>query len=311
MRDFPSCFGENGVQVADYSSSSSSSSSSAATAQNVVTCLYQCRIRGRSCLITVAWSRSLIGQGLTITIEDHSSNQCLCKVEIKPWLFTKRKGSRNMESIDIFWDLSSAKFGSGPEPQQGFYVAVLADRKMVLLLGDLRKEAYKKTTTVIPNQVANSIFVAKKEHIFGKKVFSTRAQFCNEGPVHDLVLECDTIGDVSSDPCLSVRVDCKTVMQVKRLRWKFRGNCTVVVDGMEVEVLWDVYNWLFGGGGASVRNAAVFMFRTCGKYSWPDSSSWSFSQRLLDSKSGTHDFSLVLYAWKERVNRHSSELCDS
>jgi hypothetical protein len=45
MRDFPSCFGENGVQVAD-----SSSSSADKAVQNVVTYLYQCKLRGRSCL---------------------------------------------------------------------------------------------------------------------------------------------------------------------------------------------------------------------------------------------------------------------
>ncbi|KAL3591359.1 hypothetical protein D5086_009999, partial [Populus alba] len=184
---------------------------------------------------------------------------CLCKVDIKPWLFSKRKGSKSLEAysckIDIYWDLSSAKFGSGPEPFEGFYVAVVVDRQMVLILGDMRKEAFKKTgATPIPS---NAVFVAKREHVFGKKVFCTKARFCDNGHIHDLVIECDTIG--VSDPCLLVRVDCKTVMQVKRLRWKFRGNHTILVDGLAIEVFWDVHNWLFG---ASVGNA-VFMFKTC------------------------------------------------
>jgi len=68
MKDFPSCFCENGVQVAD---SSSSSSSSARNAQNnMVTCVYQCWIRGRSCPITVNWSKKLVGQLLTVGIHD-------------------------------------------------------------------------------------------------------------------------------------------------------------------------------------------------------------------------------------------------
>ena len=86
MRDFPSCFGENGVQVAD----SSSSSSTTKAAQNVVTCVYQCKLHGRSCLITITWTKSLMGQGLSIGIDD-LANQCLCKVDIKPWLFSKKK----------------------------------------------------------------------------------------------------------------------------------------------------------------------------------------------------------------------------
>jgi hypothetical protein len=60
-----------------------------------------------------------MGQGLSVGIDD-SANHCLCKVDIKPWLFSKRKGSKSLEAysckIDIYWDLSSAKFGSGPEP---------------------------------------------------------------------------------------------------------------------------------------------------------------------------------------------------
>ena len=43
--------------------------------------------------------------------------------------------------IDVYWDLSNARLGVGPEPLEGFYVGVVVDRQMVLLLGDLRKEA--------------------------------------------------------------------------------------------------------------------------------------------------------------------------
>ncbi|KAK8329826.1 hypothetical protein V6Z11_A11G353200 [Gossypium hirsutum] len=251
MRDFPSCFGENGVQVAD-----SSSSNTSKNGQNIVLCVYQCQILGRSCLITVTWNKSLMGQGLSVGIDD-STNQCLCKVDIKPWLFSKRKGSKSLEAyfckLDIFWDLSTAKFSSGPEPSQGFYVCVVANKQMVLLLGDMKKEAYKKTNaSPVP---LDALFVAKKEHVFGKRVFGTKAQFCNTGRIHDLVIECDTIG--VNDPCLVIRVDGKSLMQVKRLRWKFRGNYTILVDGMAVEVYWDVHNWLFG---SSVGNA-VFMFK--------------------------------------------------
>ncbi|KAK6915457.1 Protein of unknown function DUF868, plant [Dillenia turbinata] len=297
MRDFPSCFGESGVQIAD-----SSSSSASRTAQNLVTCVYQCRLRRRSCLITITWSRNLMGQGLSVGIDD-SSNQTLCKVDIKPWLFSKRKGSKSLEvdssKVDIYWDLSSAKFGSGPEPSEGFYLGIVFNHQMVLLLGDLRKEAYKKTNaSPVPS---NAIFVAKREHISGKKVFSTKAQFCDNGQIHDLAIECDTAG--VSEPCLVMRINSKPVMQVKRLRWKFRGNHTIVVDGLAVEVFWDVYNWLFG---TSLGNA-VFMFKTClpAEKPWasqpisdPNVLPWSWSQRFKDSKSQGLGFSLILYAWK-------------
>lgn len=65
--------------------------------------------------------------------------------------------------------------------------------------------------------------------------------------------------DSINDPCLVIRIDSKSVMQVKQLRWKFQGNYTILVDGQVVEVSWDVYNLLFG---TSLGNV-VFMFKTC------------------------------------------------
>lgn len=299
MRDFPSCFGENGVQVAD-----SSSSSAAKAAQNVVTCLYQCKLRGRSCLITITWTKNLMGQGLSVGIDD-LSNQCLCKVDIKPWLFSKRKGSKNLEvdssKIEIFWDLTNAKFGAGPEPFEGFYLAVVFNQEMVLLLGDLIKEAYRKIEAD-PLHSIDATFVAKREHIFGKKFYGAKAQFCDKGQMHDITIECDTTVGLH-DPCLVIRIDSKTVMQVKRLKWKFRGNHTISVDGFPVEVFWDVHNWLFG----NAMGNAVFMFQTClsadklrASHSIFDQSvlSWSCSQQISDSQSQGLGFSLILHAWK-------------
>ncbi|XP_057475044.1 uncharacterized protein LOC130763109 [Actinidia eriantha] len=298
MRNFPSCFSENGVQIAD-----SSSSLTTKTAQNLVSCVYRCRLSGISCLITTTWTRNLMGQGLSIGIDD-SANQCLCKFDIKPWLFSKRKGSKNLEvdsnSIDIYWDLSSAKFGSGPEPIEGFYLAIVCNHEIVLLLGDLRKEAYKR---IDANPIASkAIFVAKRENIFGKRFYGARAQFFEKGQIHDLTIECDTVG--VNDPSLVIRVDSKAVVQVKRLRWKFRGNHTILVDGLPVEVLWDVHNWLFG----NVVSDAVFMFQTChsAEKLWnngqsisdPSLLSLSCSQRFRDSQLQGLGFSLILCAWK-------------
>lgn len=285
MRDFPSCFGESGVQVADASSNSSK------TYQNLVTCLYSTELCGRSCVITITWCKNVMGQGLCIGIDD-SSNQSLCKVDIKPWLFSKRKGSKSTEAensrVDVFWDLSHARFGSGPEPLEGFYVTVLFDFQIVLLLGDLVKDAYRKTNACPPP--SNALFIAKREHIFGKKVYCTKAQFCDNGQIHDLTIECETIG--LKDPCLEIRIDKKRVMLVKRLVWKFRGNQTILVDGLPVEVFWDVHNWLFD---ASMGNA-VFMFETC--VSTEKSLPWGSSQRFREPQSRRPSFSLILYAWK-------------
>lgn len=298
MRDFPSCFGESGVQIADATSSSTSSAGTkGGAAQNLVTCLYRAQLAGRPCAISVTWSRSLMGQGLSVGVDDLSgsgsgSGQCLCKADIKPWLFSKKKGSRSLDAdggkVDIFWDLSGARFSTGPEPLEGFYVAVVFDLELALLLGDMRKEACRKTGATRP--VSNAAFVARREHIYGKKLYSAKAQFCDNGQFHDLVIECDTLG--LKDPCLEIRIDKKPVMQVKRLAWKFRGNQTILVDGLPVEVFWDVHSWLFG----STTSNAVFMFQTCQA---PEKSMpWSYSQIFRESRAQGLGFSLILYAWK-------------
>ncbi|KAL0434229.1 UNVERIFIED_CONTAM: hypothetical protein Slati_2757200 [Sesamum latifolium] len=300
MRDFPSCFGENGVQVADASCSSVGVSKSS---QNSVTCVYRCKLFDKSCLISIVWSKSLMGQCLSVEIDD-ASHQCIFKVDVKPSLFSKRKGSKCLEvnsgRIEVFWDLSMAKFGSGPEPLEGYYIGVVCKREMVLLIGDLTKEAFKKTGAIA--SLSSAVFVSKREHICGKRVFGTKAQFCDNGQIHDLKIECDTVfGD---DPFLVVRVDSKPVMQVKHLRWKFRGNSTILVDGIPVEVFWDVHNWLFG----SNLGSAVFMFQTSlsTEKLWTGNSisdsssvfSWSCSGSFKESKQPGLGFSLFLYAWK-------------
>ncbi|CAM8888519.1 unnamed protein product [Rhodiola kirilowii] len=297
MKDFPSCSGENSVKVGDFTSSTSGRAS-----QNLVSCVYKCRWRKHSCLITLTWTKNLMGHGLSVSIDD-SSNQCLGKVDIKPRLFSKQKGSKSFDvgskKIDVYWDLSCAKFGSSAQPVEGFYVGVVFNNELVLLIGDLEKEACKKMNT---SQVkSKSIFVAKREHIFGKKSYVAKAQFSDKGLTHDVVIECGSIDVV--DSCLVIRIDSKTVLKVKRLQWKFRGNQTILVDGLPVEVYWDVYNWLYGNAVGS----AVFMFQTClsaeklwdtQPFSDTSLSSWHYSHRPRESDLQGLGFSLVLYAWK-------------
>nr|XP_043611067.1 uncharacterized protein LOC122582708 [Erigeron canadensis] len=309
MRDFPSCFGENGVQIADASSSSGASLATTTTnsttnkiAQNLVICVYQCRLHSTSCfIITITWTKNLMGQGLCAEIND-LSNQSLCKLEIKPSLFSKRRGLKTSKmgskSINIFWDLSCAKFASSPEPIEGFYFAISINQELILLLGDMEKEVYKKMNYAISHS-PNTVFISKREHIFGKKVYATTAQFCGKGQVHDILIECDSISS-TSEPCLLIRIDGKMVMQVKQLQWKFRGNYTILVDGLPVEVYWDVHSWFFG----KLTGNAVFLFQTClsAEKLWGSGHqsvfSWSGSLIKDCGQSQGFGFSLVLCAWK-------------
>ncbi|XP_017420214.1 uncharacterized protein LOC108330226 [Vigna angularis] len=126
----------------------------------------------------VSWTKTLMGQGLSVGIDD-LGNHCLYKVEIKSSLFLKRKGSKNLEvqsgKIDIFWDLSCAKFGFGPEPLEGFYLAVVFNKELVLLLGDLKKETCKKMDSDRAFSHNGTVFIAAESRMATDRLDSEAA----------------------------------------------------------------------------------------------------------------------------------------
>ncbi|KAK1428295.1 hypothetical protein QVD17_17126 [Tagetes erecta] len=306
MRDFPSCFGENGVQIADASSSSgtlvstTTTTSSNKSPQNLVTCVYHCKLHNSSFfIITITWSKNLMGQNLSIEIND-PTNQTLTKQDIKTNPFSKRKGLKTLKmgsnSTTIFYDLSCPSFNFSPEPINKFYLAITINQELILVLGDMEKELYKKLNHPI-NSPPNSIFVSKTEHVFGNKMYTTSAQFCGKGQVHEILIECDTMSD--EDPVLLIRVDGKLVMKVKQLQWKFRGNYTILVDGLPVEVYWDVYNWFFG----KLMGNGVFLFQACfsAEKLWGSGRPGMSGSGLFGGDCGLVNglgFSLVVFAWR-------------
>ncbi|XP_076953044.1 uncharacterized protein LOC143626992 [Bidens hawaiensis] len=154
-------------------------------------------------------------------------------------MFSKRKGSKSVhvdfDTFNVNWDLTDAEFGSSPEPIHNFFVGLVVNGDMVLLIGDMRKEMLKENKSL-----SNSICLSKREHVLGGKVYGTKAKFKDDGRVHDLEIECDTFG--LDDPWLAVRVDGEIVMQVKHLvgslegmtrfwlmgfMWKCTGMCMI------------------------------------------------------------------------------------
>ncbi|PWZ04900.1 hypothetical protein Zm00014a_015222 [Zea mays] len=65
-----------------------------------------------------------------------------------------------------------------------FYVAVVFDLELVLLLGDMKKDAYRKTRA--SQSTMNVPFVARRDHIYGKKIYFSKAQFCDNGQFHHI-----------------------------------------------------------------------------------------------------------------------------
>ncbi|CAL1355490.1 unnamed protein product [Linum trigynum] len=166
---------------------------------NLTTCFYQTELG----VFSLTWSRTFLGHSLHLELLpiDHHHDGGPCSplslthsiphrsaisfhLQIKPlpFVFWKKHGSKGLHYLDgaaarfhIFWDLSRAKFGSGPEPQSRFYIVVVADREIVFLVRELAREACGKTKAWRRRQErASQSLVLRREQVFGNRVYTTK-----------------------------------------------------------------------------------------------------------------------------------------
>lgn len=282
--------------------------------QSCVTCIYQTQIGGYWRNVTVLWTKNLMNHSLIISVDSVSNNQqhqMTCKIDLKPWHFWSKRGYKSFavdgNHLDAFWDLRSAKFASGgPEPCADYYVALVSEEEVVLLLGDYKKKAYKRTKS--RPALVDAVLFFKKEHVFGKKSFSTRAKFDQRKKDHDIVVESSTSGP--KEPEMWISIDGIVLIHVKNLQWKFRGNETVLVNKQPVQVFWDVHAWLFCTPPGSSHGLFIFkpgapddddkddeVGSGCTGGSCSDCSEDTRYYSTL-SHSNASSFCLFLYAWK-------------
>lgn len=305
MRSIGSCYSEHALKIADsycsgHSNHALHSPNNKPSIQNTVTCVYKSKLSNqKQLLIAVTWSYKLIGQGIIISINDSPFSPF--KLGLNSRQFRKIKGTQKFEScnlnIDLFWDLSKARYDSGPEPKSGFSVIVLVDSELCLLLGDAEQEIAERT---VKNGIPTNKFflVSRQEKYFGGAIYKTKAKFSELGECHDILIKCGVEYEGLRSPVLSVWIDNKNSISVKRLHWNFRGNQIIIVDGMLVDMMWDVHDWFFNSSSPSSR--AVFLFR---KRSGLDSRLWLDEERLLMNHKAQErsDFSLLICACKYPV----------
>ncbi|KAK8969956.1 hypothetical protein KSP40_PGU000847 [Platanthera guangdongensis] len=306
MRDFAFCFSEQAVKVAltDASFSGGRSSATAAATfggcggagnrnvsdlsiQTASTCLYKVKLStGKSLLIKLTWLRSHGGPSLSIVV-DHFPEL------IPPWkskLLTLKKGAHFFPAsspvVALHWDFSAASYGPGPEPIGNFYVAVTVDAEAALLLGDQRGKFLEKFSEKI--EVAEFSVVYRKEQVVGSVLHSViTAQFNEGSKYHEIIIRCRGGGGGGfdgEDSELSVSIDDQKVVNVAKLRWNFRGNQTVFIDGLPVDLMWDMHGWCFSG----LPEHAVFLFRRRS----------ALESRLWLAEQGALEFSLLIQAFR-------------
>ncbi|XP_062083676.1 uncharacterized protein LOC133790156 [Humulus lupulus] len=301
MRDIVSCFSENAVNVSHPSCSSYSNAAACITpalapcVRNAVASFHRVVLSDqKQVLVKVTWCRNNSVQGLTVSFGDDPL--ATMKLNINSRLFRKKKGSKIFDShgskIELYWDLSNAKFENGPEPIDGYYIVATFDSEIGVVLGDMAEDFVAKKLKT-KNPVAKTSLVSRHEHCSGNTLYSTKAQFSETGVSHEVLIKCSSENERLRHPVLVVSIDKKVVIRVKRLQWNFRGNQTIFVDGLLVDLLWDVHDWFFN----PASGYAVFMFRT---RSGLDSRLWLEEKLMAQSKDHQEklEFSLLIYACK-------------
>lgn len=280
--------------------------------QSIFISVYRTKFSDQCRLITVTWCKNLLLHELSVSVDCHGESRHTCKVELKPWCFWRKQGSKRFDvdgkAVDVFWDLKAARFNGETEPRSEYYVAVVCDEEVILLLGDMKNDAYRRTGC--RPALVDPVLVSRKEHVFGKKKFQTRVKLHEKGRQHEISVEWKNRN--GEDPEMEINVDDNSVIHVKHLQWKFRGNeCIDLNDKVRIEVFWDVHDWLFSPG---LRHA-LFIFKpvlaspspsspstsSSPPFSSSSSTSTPFSSQAGSSSysaSSSYDFCLILYAWK-------------
>ncbi|XP_019186400.1 PREDICTED: uncharacterized protein LOC109181102 [Ipomoea nil] len=296
------CYSEGAIKVTDAGRRRRSVSSSVPAYKKAVRCLYRVKLSSEEqFLIKITWC-GVAARGFWISVCDYpcsSSNKNYCSRQIQ-----KAKGSvpiqgcRAMRSSEVFWDLTNASYGAGPEPLAGFCILVLINSEIVLFLGDDDQElASQKCSSGL--KVAGFTLVSRCEYFSaaaasgggGGAGFSTKARFCDSGTSHDILIRCTGEEKGARSSTLSVTIDERNVIVVPRLQWNFRGNQTIFVDGLLVDMMWDAHEWMFN----QKSGGAVFMFRT---RSGLDSRLWLAEKNLEQKEQENLGFSFLICACK-------------
>ncbi|KZV47170.1 hypothetical protein F511_05221 [Dorcoceras hygrometricum] len=293
MIDLSSCLSESALQISDRTSCSRNSNiscispNSVPSTQNTVTCLYRAILSTQEqILITVTWSKNSLFQGLNITIGEDPSVSI--KVNTNSRLFRKLKGSKSLEfngcEVEVSWDFSSARYRSmnEPEPVDGYYIIITFDSGVGMFIGDKARETLQKQAKSDPREAKFSL-LTRREHFSGNTHYQTKAKFCETGAAHDILIRRGGENERMKNSELSVSIDKKMVIRVKSLQWNFRGNQTIFLDGLLVDLMWNVDDWFRNPDSGH----GVFMFRT---RSGRDSGLWMAQK---DDKDG---FSLIIFA---------------
>lgn len=266
MKNIAICYSEHAIKVSDSYCSGPSNHAlkppphSTASIQTAVTSVYRAKLSNeKQFLIRITWCN----HAFSVAISDHPLSAAKLTGSFKT--LRRQRGSENLNSGNlsaaVFWDLRRARYESGPEPAAGFYVAVTVNSELCLLIGDMERELPAEARECSP--APESSLISRGERLSGGGTYAARAKFSEAGASHDVLIKMNGEGEDGTtssrrNGVLSVYVDKKKVVEVKRVQWNFRGNQSIFLDGLLIDLMWDVHDWLFNPSSGY----GVFLFRT-------------------------------------------------
>ncbi|CAA0830404.1 Plant protein of unknown function (DUF868 [Striga hermonthica] len=262
MKNIAICYSEHAVKVSD-SYCSGASNPADVSIPNAVTSVYRVELATKKhLLISLTWRDNQLRSNhlFSVNIFENEDDSFSGSTKFSK-IFGAPRGAKLYElnnglKIEVVWDLSRAEYESRPEPITGFYVMILVDSQPGLILGDVEGEPEARKRVSDCRASPEFWLVSRGEYFSGEGLYSAKVRFCETGIYHDILVKL-----CGEDRVLSVYVDRKSVVEVRRLRWNFRGNATVFLDGVLVDLLWDVHDWLFEFGPRGKGYGAVFVFR--------------------------------------------------
>ncbi|KAL5205270.1 hypothetical protein ABZP36_033479 [Zizania latifolia] len=305
VREFASCIGDGAVRVACTAPSSTRTSTSTSSNTGTPSTLSVTASYRATLLLSdddnastpplhlrLTWTHSPLGP--TLSFSPSVSGPAL--------LIRRRRGTRTVPSgsgsgdedgavcappLALFWDLTAARYdpAASPEPVSGYYVVAVASAEVVLAVGDLAAEFVKaKFEGQIPKARVTPLARGERVVVSDPAAMHTaRVRFAEGGPEHEVSVGC-VPGSGGGDELL-ISIDGTRTVQARRLRWNFRGNQTVFVDGAPVDILWDLHGWWF----REPPGCALVMLRA---RSALESRLW------LEEEAAAPGFSLVVQAFK-------------
>uniref|UniRef100_A0A0D9XAT5 Uncharacterized protein n=1 Tax=Leersia perrieri TaxID=77586 RepID=A0A0D9XAT5_9ORYZ len=274
MREL-SCFGDSSVGIAAAGDSVRGGGGALdRSLQAATTTVYGATLRsGKELLIHVTWTRSAAGAtGLAVALDAAAATLSppSSSKRATHHVLHKRRGSRSLATagaggdtaVTVHWDTTDATYASdsSPEPTGGdYYLAVVAvagaGDELALLLG--AGDAARYISRRFADSAATAaVVLSRREQLRAAAAAHTaRCRFREGGAEHEVAVQATRGGGEGE---VRVSIDGKRVAEVRRVGWGFRGNrAAVLADGEVVDVMWDVHDWWFGGGGAG----AQFMVR--------------------------------------------------